>query len=132
MTELLEKINAQRKGHKNTPIWMAGQQLLDMAADDPQVLDILKKDIEVTGMGLKEAAAQIKAYSDKNRGRAREFCVPPHVAEDVLREFYKLPKRVTAEDGDPSGANVHKTAKDAGCETASHKKALNLSLADFL
>lgn len=130
MTELLEKINAQRKGHLNTPIWMAGQQLLDMAADDPHVLDILKKDIDVTGMGLKEAAAQIKAYSDKHRGRAREFCVPPHISEDVLREFYGLPKREEAPEGE--GANVHKTDKDAGYEAVTPPKALNLNLADFL
>ena len=109
---------------------MAGQQLLDMAAEDPHVLDILKKDIDVTGMGLKEAAAQIKAYSDKHRGRAREFCVPPHIAEDVLRAFYGLPKREEAPECE--GDNVHKTDKDAGCEAVTPPKALNFNLMDFM
>ena len=64
-----------------------------MAAADPQkTLELLKQDLTVSGMGLKDAAGALKAYADKNRGKKREYCITPNVADKILRDFYKLPE----------------------------------------
>ena len=91
MNRLKEIIEAQRKGHENGPVWMVGQQLLDIAEREPKSLELLKKDLEVKEMNLVEAEKKIKAWADKNK-KGSCVCVPPHVAETVLREFYGLPK----------------------------------------
>ena len=43
-------------------------------------------------MGIVQAEAQIRAYSDANRKGATCFCVTPIRAEKILREFYGLPE----------------------------------------
>lgn len=93
MEELKKIIEEQRKGHENEPMWMVGQQLLDMAAADPRkTLELLKQDLTVSGMGLKDAAAALKAYADKNHKGKGGFCIPPHLSDKILRDFYKLPE----------------------------------------
>ena len=126
MQELKRIIDDQRAGHENEPLWMVGQQLLDMAAEDPQKTpELLKQDLTVSGMGLKDAAAALKAYADKNRGKRREFCITPNVAEQILREFYKLPER---------DETAQKDVKEINNAAAEEKKPAfgGLSLADFL
>lgn len=127
MQELRQMIEEQRKGHEFEPLWTVGAQLMDMAEREPKTLEMLKQDLSVTGMGLKDAAAALKAYADKHHKKAREFCIPPHVAEDILRDFYKIPKM--------EEANVHNLGKDARCEEAQEDKKpafVGLSLADFM
>lgn len=93
MEELKKIIEEQRKGHENKPMWMVGQQLLDMAAADPQkTLELLKQDLTVSGMGLKDAARALKAYADKHHRGNGGFCIPPHLSDKILRDFYKLPE----------------------------------------
>ena len=93
MEELRKMIEDQRKGHENEPLWTVGQQLLDMAAADPQkTLELLKQDLMVSGMGLEDAAGALKEYSDKHRGKAKVFCITPHLSDKILRDFYKLPE----------------------------------------
>ena len=41
-------------------------------------------------MSLANAEKKIKAYADKHR-KGNFACVPPNVAENILREFYGLP-----------------------------------------
>lgn len=100
-----EKIAAQQKGHENTDIWMVGQQLKDILRGDPTLEKIVDKDLDVKDMSLANAAKKIKAWADeqhkKNRGSC--VCVPPDVAEGIIREFYGLPACGTSE---PAAATV--------------------------
>lgn len=88
---VFEKIEAQQKGKENTDVWMVGEQLKDICRREPACEGILYTDLGTKGISLADAAAKIRAYSDKNRGSQKCFCVPPNVAEKILREFYGLP-----------------------------------------
>ena len=73
-------------------MWMVGEQLKDICQREPAAADILDKDLDVEGMSLSDAEKKIKEYADNHR--TKNFaCVPPNVAEDILREFYGLPER---------------------------------------
>lgn len=95
MKKLIEMITAQQQGHQNDDVFMVGEQLKDMASREPAIVDILKDDLTVESMSITHAAAKIKAYADKNKGKSNCFCVTPIVAEGILREFYGLPQRTS-------------------------------------
>ena len=89
MKKLCELIEAQRKGKEDTPVWMVGEQLLDIAAGEPDSLELLKQDLTVPEMSLENAEKQIKAWADKHK-KGNCCCVSPKVADGILREFYGL------------------------------------------
>ena len=123
MEELKMIIEDQRKGHENEPMWMVGQQLLDIAAHEPAAVEILKQDLSVSGMGLKDAAGALKAYADKNRGGKREYCITPNVADKILRDFYKLPEMEL---------EVRQQTPEQFREEVAASPSFGLDLADFL
>lgn len=88
-----EKIAAQQKGHENTDIWMVGQQLKDILRGDSALEEIVDKDLDVKDMSLANAAKKIKAWADEQHKKTKGscVCVPPDVAEGIIREFYGLP-----------------------------------------
>lgn len=88
---VFEKIEAQQKGIEDTAAWMVGEQLKDICAADPHCAELVLQDLDNKDMSLQAAEKKIKAYADKNKGNARSFCVPPNVAEKIIREFYGLP-----------------------------------------
>lgn len=95
MQELTKMIEAQQKGHKEDEIFMIGEQLKEMAAVNPNFVEILKQDLRMEAMSLQGAARALKAYSDKNHGDRNCFVITPDRAEAILCEFYGLqvPKR---------------------------------------
>lgn len=98
-----EKITAQQKGHENTDIWMVGQQLKDILRGDPALEEIVAKDLDVEEMSLANAAKKIKAWADAQHRKTKGpcVCVPPDVAEGILREFYGLPAIGASEPAAP-------------------------------
>lgn len=88
---VFEKIEVQQKGKENTTVWMVGEQLKDICRADPACASIVAEDLEVKAMSIAEAEKQIKAYADKQSQKKGSFCVPPNVAERIIREFYGLP-----------------------------------------
>ena len=124
MEELKRIIEEQRKGHETEPLWMVGQQLLDMAADDPKkTLELLKQELVVSGMGLKDAAGALQAYADNNHQGKGGFCIPPHVADKILRDFYKLPEM---------DLEVRQQTPEQFREEIVASRSFGLKLADFL
>ena len=116
MDELKRIVDEQRQGLKRDPIWTVGDQLLDMAEHEPKTLELLKQDLSVSGMGLADAAGALKAYADKHHGKAKVFCITPIIAEEILRDFYKLPKKDEAQVEEPApivSAQPEKSAFDA-------------------
>ena len=89
---VFEKIEAQQKGKENTPAWMVGQQLKDICRNDPRCAEMVEQDLENASMSISEAAKKIKAYADKQKRTGNCVCVPPNVAEKIIREFYGLPE----------------------------------------
>lgn len=88
---VFEMIEAQQKGKENTAPWMVGKQLKDICRREPACAQILMEDLQSKEMSLENAEKKIKAYADKHR-QGSCAVVPPNVAEDILREFYALPK----------------------------------------
>jgi hypothetical protein len=89
MKVLQELIEKQRKGKDDSPVWMVGEQLLDIAEREPSAIDILKRDLEIPEMSIVEAEKKINEWADKHK-KGSCCCVSPKVAEGILREFYGL------------------------------------------
>lgn len=85
-----EKIVQAQKGLGGTDAYMVGEQLKDICRGSLLNGEIVSKDLDIQGMGLQDCAAKIKAYADKHRGKSSFVCVPPDVAEGIIREFYGL------------------------------------------
>lgn len=92
---VFEKIEAQQKGKENTAAWMVGQQLKDICQDDPNCAQIVDQDLDIPEMSIVEAEKKIHAYADKQKRTGNCVCVPPNVAEKIIREFYGLSEAVT-------------------------------------
>ena len=93
---VFEKIEAQQKGKENTAAWMVGEQLKDICRSDPHCAELVEQDLENASMSISEAEKKIKAYADKQKRTGNCVCVPPNVAEKIIREFYGLPEASSA------------------------------------
>ena len=89
---VFEKIEAQQKGKEGTAPYMVGEQLKDICRREPTSAELIDKDLDIKEMSIVEAEKKIKAYADSHK-KGSFACVPPDVAEDILRKFYGLPKR---------------------------------------
>lgn len=89
--QLLKLIREQQGEDECTPVFMIGEQLLEMAEGNAHITELLVADLQTDGMTLKDAAAGFKKYADKNRKGKSQFCITPKVADKLLREFYGLP-----------------------------------------
>ena len=94
MSEMLElaiaKITGQQPKERSA-VWMVGEQLKDICRREPGCAELVEKDLDMKGMGLADCEKQIKAYADKNK-KGGFSCVPPNVAEGIIRKFYGLPE----------------------------------------
>ena len=112
-----EMIEAQQQGKENSPAWMVGEQLKDICRREPHCEQVLLEDLQNPDMSIEKAERKIKAYADKQKRTGNCVCVPPNVAERIIREFYGL--------GEPERAGAL-----PGSERATAPKIL--SLEDFL
>lgn len=87
---VFEMIATQQKGKENTAEWMVGEQLKDICRREPHCEAILLEDLQNADMSLAKAEGKIKAYADKQKRTGNRVCVPPNVAEKIIREFYGL------------------------------------------
>lgn len=92
MENINELISGLQKGLEGTPEYMVGQQLKDICKDKA-CAKIVAEDLKNKSMGLKAAAGRIKAWADEQHRKKGGscVCVPPDVAEKIIREFYGLP-----------------------------------------
>ena len=91
----MKKIEAQQKGKENTPAWMVGEQLKDICRREPACAEIVAEDLENEEMTLEVCEWKIKAWADSHRGKGNCVCVPPQMAEGIIRKFYGLPEAGT-------------------------------------
>lgn len=88
----IEKINAQQKGKENTAVWMVGEQLKDILHREPAHEELIDRDLDIAEMSLEKAEDKIHQWANKQKRTKNCVCVPPNVAEDIIREFYGIPK----------------------------------------
>lgn len=100
---VFEKIEAQQKGYEYTDQWMVGQQLKEICEAEPHCAELVAVDLENKEMSLEAAARKIKAWADEQHKKVKGscVCVPPDVAEMILREFYGLPDALDAGQSQP-------------------------------
>lgn len=90
--KVVRLIEMQQKGRENSAVFFVGEQLKEIAEREEKSCELLARDLEIPEMSIEKAEAEIKAYSDKNRGSHRSFCVSGRIADGILRKFYGLPK----------------------------------------
>ena len=142
---LIDKIRSQQKGHKNDPVFMIGEQLLEIAGSEPLSAQLIEKDLDVPEMSLSAAARHLQSYADSNHGKAKCFCITPSVADRLLREFYGLPipeenapEKKEADSGDLSAQTPDETVEtpvenpERKTETGDLKPDGFIDLGDFL
>lgn len=107
LEKVLEKISKQQEGKENTAVWMVGEQLKDICRSTPGAAEIILQDLDVAEMSIENAEKKIKEYADeqhkKNKGNCA--CVPPNVAEDIIREFYGIKGLAGAETNSQAVVN---------------------------
>lgn len=126
MDKAMEAIEEQqgRVKARSAP-WMVGEQLKDMVRREPGIGDLIAQDLTAGGMTLEKAEVRIKAFADKHR-TGTFACVTPMEAEDVLREYFGLPK---AGAQAPSVSSADSSLPE-GAGTGDAGKAV-IDLADF-
>ena len=96
--ELLEKISQQQEGNENTDIFMVGEQIKDICRNNEKATELVLADLNVYEMSIEKCAAEIKKEADRlhkeNKGSC--ICIPPNVAEGIIRHFYGIPDEGTS------------------------------------
>ena len=100
---VFEKIEAQQKGLEETDAYTVGEHLKDICRREPECVPLVLVDLDNPDMSLKAAAGKIKAWADarQKETKAKCVCVPPDVAEGILRKFYGLPDAPDARQSQP-------------------------------
>ena len=100
---VFEKIESLQKGLEETDAYTVGEQLKDICRREPECAPLVLADLENPDMSLKAAAGKIKAWADvrQKETKAKCVCVPPDVAEGILRKFYGLPDAQDAGQSQP-------------------------------
>ena len=89
LQETTEIIRGQQG--KRGPVWMCGEQLLEMIAADEAAAKLVLDDLKHGGMSLKGCEAKIRAFAYKNGS-----CCTGAEAEKIIREYFGLQKAEAA------------------------------------
>lgn len=92
MSAIEKLLEQQARVPEYSAPWMVAEQLMDICRREPHSAQLIDQDLDNPEMGIVQAEAEIRAYSDANRKGATCFCVTPIQAEKILREFYGLPE----------------------------------------
>lgn len=92
--ELLEKISQQQKDKEFTDIFMVGEQLKDICRNNSHATELVLSDLDVPEMSLEKCAGEIKKEADRlhREKRGKCICIPPDMAEGIIRKFYGIPE----------------------------------------
>ncbi len=92
--EIIEKainaIESQQKGKEGTAPFTVGEQLKDICRGNAAAAEIVLQDLANEKMSIVECEKKIKEYADKQVKKNNCVCVPPNVAEDIIRKFYGI------------------------------------------
>ena len=90
--ELIEKIEAQQKGKKNTAVWGVGEQLKEICENYPEAAELVSHDLDNADMSLEMCERQIKKYADEIHAQQRRgnVFVTQQKAEEIICKFYGI------------------------------------------
>lgn len=92
LQEATEAIRKQQS--KRGPVWMCGEQLLEMIAADEAACKLVLDDLTHGGMSLEACERKIKQFATGHGG-----CCTGAEADKIIREYFGLPEK--AEDARP-------------------------------
>ena len=92
VTELIRKQQGPRG-----PVWMCGEQLLEMIAPDEEAAKLVLDDLKHGGMSLKGCEDNIRAFARKNGS-----CCTGQEAEKIIRKYFGLPEQTAAPRPEPA------------------------------
>ena len=92
VTEIIRKQQGPRG-----PVWMCGEQLLEMIEPDEEAAKLVLDDLKHGGMSLKGCAASIRTFASKNGS----CCTGPE-AEKIIRKYFGLPEQTAATKPEPA------------------------------
>lgn len=95
LQEATEIIRGQQG--KRGPVWMCGEQLLEMIAADEAAAKLVLDDLKHGGMSLKGCEAKIRAFACKNGS-----CCTGAEAEKIIRKYFGLPEQTAAPKPEPA------------------------------
>lgn len=92
-------IEEQQKGKENTAVYMVGEQLKDIIRDNVQAAELVIQDLENPDMSIEKCERKIKKYADEQKKKENNscVCVPPNVAEEIIRKFYGISEQAAVE-----------------------------------
>lgn len=95
----IEKIAEQQKGKENTAAYMVGEQLKDIIRGSERAAELVIQDLENPDMSIERCERKIKEYADEQKKKENNscVCVPPNVAEGIIRKFYGISEQAKAE-----------------------------------
>lgn len=85
-TEIIRKQQGKRG-----PVWMCGEQLLEMIAADEAAAKLVLDDLRHGGMSIEACERKIKQFATRNGG-----CCTGAEAEKIIREYFGLQKAEAA------------------------------------
>lgn len=92
--KLCEKISSQQEGKEFTDIFMVGDQIKDICRNSEKATQLVLSDLDVPAMSLEKCAGEIKKEADRiqREKRGNCICIPPDMAEGIIRKFYGIPE----------------------------------------
>lgn len=98
--ELQRKVSEQQQGKEFTDIFMVGEQIKDICKNNEKATELILADLNVFEMSIEKCAAEIKKEADRlhKEKKGSCICIPPDMAEGIIRHFYGIP------DGTDEGA----------------------------
>ncbi len=66
LQKLIEKIRTQQ-GKERGPVWMVGEQLIDICSHEPGCVEILAQDLENDALSITNAEKKLKKYADEHK-----------------------------------------------------------------
>lgn len=78
------------------PVWMCGEQLLEMITPDAAASKLVLDDLQHGGMSLKGCEEGIRTFANKNGS----CCTGPE-AEKIIRKYFGLPEQAEAPKPEP-------------------------------
>lgn len=108
INDATKAISEQQKGKEHTAVYMVGEQLKDIIADNKHFAELVLQDLQNPDMSLSKCEAKIKARADElhKKHGGNSSCVNPKDAEDIIREFYGLHE--SGESTPPAAARDNK------------------------